>query len=86
MPTHQISIGSGFGIKNGSGIRIGLAPPEEAYFISASALISDSWLVQGKYIYTRTAYSPEGHGNFVSFGLSYRLPALSGSLKSSSGN
>ena len=86
MPTHQVSIGSGLGMKNGSGIRIGVVPPENGFFVSAKALISNKWLVQGKYIYTETDYSTGGHGNFVSFGLSYHLPASSKSSEPSPGN
>ena len=68
--THQLSLGSGFGMKNGSGIRIGLAPPEESYFISANVLISNKFMLQGKYIYTNSTY---GNSNFLSLGLNYRL-------------
>jgi phosphatidylglycerol:prolipoprotein diacylglycerol transferase len=81
MLTHQLSIGSGFGLKNGSGVRIGLAPPEESYFISARALIKNQFMIQCKYMYTRTYHTGEQHGNFVSLGLSYRLPAMTRNLE-----
>ena len=68
--THQLSLGSGLGMKNGSGIRIGLAPPEESYFISANVLIKNKFMLQAKYIYTNSTY---GNSNFISFGLNYRL-------------
>jgi hypothetical protein len=73
--THQVSIGSGFGLKNGSGIRIGLAPPEESYFFSANALIQKRWLLQAKYIYTHSSGTYSGSGSFFTFGLNYRIPS-----------
>ena len=76
MLTHQFSIGSGFGLKNGSGFRIGLAPPEESYFISARILIKNQFMLQGKYMFTHTYHSGDRYGNFLSLGLGYQLPAI----------
>jgi phosphatidylglycerol:prolipoprotein diacylglycerol transferase len=70
--THQISLGSGFGMENGSGLRIGVAPPEANFFISANLLINNKFMLQAKYMYTDFIY---GNSNFVSFGLNYRLIA-----------
>jgi prolipoprotein diacylglyceryltransferase len=71
--THQISLGTGLGFKNGSGIRFGLAPPEESYFFSANALIHEKLMFQAKYIYTHSSGSYSGSGSFFSLGLNYRL-------------
>ena len=72
--THQLSIGSGFGFKNGSGLRVGLLPPYEGFFVSASALISQKFMIRAKYMNT---YAPAthfgGNSHFVSLGLNYRL-------------
>lgn len=72
--THQISLGSGFGMINGSGLRIGLAPPEETYFVSANALIKNKFMIRLKYMYTSPTHYYFGGSNFLSFGLNYRLP------------
>jgi len=72
VPTHQISLGSSFGMHNGTGIRIGTAPPEESFFINANVLIKRKFMIQAKYMHTYFRY---GSSNFFSFGLSYRLPA-----------
>lgn len=67
VPSHLLSLGSGFGIKNGSGLRVGVAPPYESFFVSAKVLVSERYMIQAKYI--------NWDGNFFSFGLSYRIPA-----------
>ena len=72
--THQISFGSGFGMKNGSNLRIGVAPPEETYFVSANALINKKFMIRLKYMHTTSSNTYFGGSNFLSFGLNYRLP------------
>lgn len=72
--THQISLGSGFGLINGSGLRIGAAPPEQTYFVSANALINKKFMIRIKYMYTSPSHYYFGGSNFLSFGLNYRLP------------
>ena len=86
IPTHQLSLGSGFGMKNGSGIRIGVAPPEASYFISANALLNERFMIQAKYINTSSFFPEIGKINFLSFGLSYRLPAQAKPSKVTQGN
>lgn len=77
FPTHQLSLGTGLGRTNGSGIRIGLTPPEEGFFISANALIDNSFMIQAKLIHTSPTYADGSNSSFFSFGFSYRLPVRS---------
>ena len=83
VPTHQISLGSSFGLHNGSGIRIGTAPPEESFFVNANVLIKRKFMIQAKYMHTYFQY---GGSNFFSFGLSYRLPASPRTSEITDGN
>jgi prolipoprotein diacylglyceryltransferase len=74
--THQLSLGSGFGMENGSGLRVGFVPPYEGVFFSANALINKKIMIQAKYIYTSSSnHTRFGNNNFISFGLNYRLAA-----------
>lgn len=70
VTTHQLSLGSGFGMKNGSGLRIGIAPPDESFFVSANVLIKERFMIQAKYI---NSYFRYGNSSFLSFGLNYRI-------------
>ncbi|MEN8202742.1 MAG: hypothetical protein ABFS28_09120, partial [Bacteroidota bacterium] len=72
VPAHQLSLGTSFGMTNGSGLRIGVGPPLESFFFNAKFLVNERFLIQAKYINT---YFDYGNSNFFSFGLSYRLPA-----------
>jgi hypothetical protein len=83
VPIHQISLGSSFGMHNGSGIRIGTAPQEESFFVNANVLIKKKFVIQANYMHTYFQY---GNSNFFSFGLSYRLPAYPKTSEISQGN
>ena len=65
MLTHQLSMGSGLGFDNGSGIRLGISTFTETYFISGSALISNKVMLQTKYVW--------GDASYFSLGLHYRI-------------
>lgn len=77
--SHQISIGSGFGIKNGSGLRVGFQAPYEGFFVGGNMLIKDKFIIRAKYSNTYFEY---GNSHVLSLGLNYRFSTKPGILKS----
>ncbi len=73
IPIHQISWGSGFGMTNGSGLRIGVIAPVSGFFVSGRILLRQKFMIQAKYTYS--GEFNYGNSQIMSFGFSYRLPA-----------
>ena len=84
VPTHQISWGSGFGMTNGSGLRMGVIAPVTGFFVSGRFLLRQKFLIQAKYTYS--GEFDYGNSQIMSFGFSYRLPAKPESSGPDSGN
>jgi prolipoprotein diacylglyceryltransferase len=74
VPTHQISWGSGFGMINGSGLRIGAIAPVGGFFVTGKLLLQQKFMLLAKYTYS--GEFNYGNSHLFSFGLSYRLPAV----------
>lgn len=83
---HQISVGSGLGMKNGSGFRMGVVAPEGGFLFSANALLNERFILRAKYIRGNSPNLEIGYSNFLSFGFSYRLPAQAKPSKVTQGN